>query len=110
MAQLFILILIANLFLAMIFTHIIHSIEARHLKFEDTNDNPSRHYVHTVEYATEKAQIHNNVATFATPVAPTPPSPFQTVPQPPPPGHPDGFASSGGPGHSPGIGHSLKRN
>ncbi|CAN4079642.1 unnamed protein product [Withania somnifera] len=105
MAQLIKLIL-ANLFLAMIFSHIIQPIEGRHLMFENTND-PSRPYVHTVKYATEKVLIHNYVAT----ATPTPPiSPVQTVPQPPPPpGHPDGFGPSG-PGHSPGIGHSLTGN
>ncbi|CAN4082876.1 unnamed protein product [Withania somnifera] len=106
MAQLIKLIL-ANLFLAMIFSHVIQPIEGRHLKFENKND-PSRLYVHTVKYAAEKAQNHNYMATIATQTPPI--SPVQTVPQPPPPpGHPDGFGPSG-PGHSPGIGHSLKGN
>nr|XP_016442684.1 PREDICTED: uncharacterized protein LOC107768089 [Nicotiana tabacum] len=118
--------IIANLFLSMIlFSRIIRSIEGRYLKFENAND-PSTPYVHTVAltkretekmkqyngnmqvYATEKALI-DNVATLATPLAPTPPSPVQIVSQPPPPGHADGFTPSG-PGHSPGIGHSLKGN
>ncbi|TMW82020.1 hypothetical protein EJD97_007032 [Solanum chilense] len=100
MAQLIKLILV-NLFVAMIFSHIIQSIEGRHLKLENTN-NPSRPYVQTVKSATvEKVLIsHNYVATIATPTPPT--SLVQTVSPPPPPGHPDG--------HSPGIGHSLKGN
>lgn len=96
MAQLIKLIL-ANLFLAMVFSQ---SIAGRHLKLKNTDD-------HTFQYATKKALIsHNYVATLATPTPPI--SPVQTVPPPPPPppGHPDGF----GPGHSPGIGHSLKGN
>ncbi|KAG5623978.1 hypothetical protein H5410_009196 [Solanum commersonii] len=107
MAQLIKLILV-NLLLAMIFSHISQSIEGRHLKLEKTND-PSRPYVHTVKYATfEKVLIsHNYVASIATPTPPI--SPVQTVPQPPSPGHPDGFGTSE-PGHSPGIGHSLKGN
>ncbi|KAK4712227.1 hypothetical protein R3W88_006740 [Solanum pinnatisectum] len=107
MAQLIKLILV-NLFLAMIFSHIIQSIEGRHLKLENTND-PSRPYVQTLKYETfEKVLVsHNYVATIATPTPPI--SPVQTVSQPPPPGHPDGFGTSG-PGHSPGIGHSLKGN
>lgn len=87
MAQL-IKLIIANLFLATVFSHIIQSIEGRHLELENTND-------------------HNYVATLTTPTPLI--SSVQTVPQPPPPGHPDGFGPSG-PGHSPGIGHSLKGN
>ncbi|MCD9641497.1 hypothetical protein HAX54_027709 [Datura stramonium] len=104
MAQLIKLIL-SILFLAIIFSHIIQSIEGRNLKLENTNDPSRPYHVNTVKYAIEKALITENVATLAAP------SPVQTVSQPPPPspGHPDGFKPSG-PGHSPGIGHSLKGN
>nr|XP_009803479.1 PREDICTED: uncharacterized protein LOC104248848 [Nicotiana sylvestris] len=115
-------VMFACLFFSVFFSHIIQSIEGRHMRFEHIN-NISKPHSHTMAskretgrvknycensnvYATKK-ETFDNEPELGTPMASTPPSPEPLVSRPSTPGQVDGFRRSG-PGHSPGIGHSIQ--
>ncbi|GAV90337.1 hypothetical protein CFOL_v3_33746 [Cephalotus follicularis] len=102
-------------FILMIFFQEIHSIEGRHLRLDGQNEIPKiKTYKNYLEKEPEKISSEQNDnfhgdgnTVRATSLGISAPSVVIAGAQPPPPDHVEDFRPTT-PGHSPGVGHSLK--